>query len=408
MNILLINKYFYPKGGSEISLFNTAKILEEEGHHVSFFSMLHPLNIDTPYSKYFVSNVDFERPGSFKENVKTSMRIVYSLESRKKLEELLKQERPDIVHLHNIHHQISPSILYSLKKFKLPVVMTLHDYKMVCPTYRMVLRGRVCERCRNRRFFHCTVHRCHKNSVSKSILNTLEMYLHSCIFRSYTLVDVFISPSQFLKNRFWAMGFPGKIIHLPNFVFPDEFDPSLTWGDKTILYFGRLSREKGIYTLLQAMEGLPIRCKIFGDGPEKDNVQKIIKDKTLTNTFLYGFMEQEQLKKEVQNCMFVVLPSEWYENLPFSVIESFALGKPVVGANIGGIPELIRNEKTGMLFEPGNVDDLKKNILYLLDNSEKISKMGRTARTYIEQDLNPKNHYRELIKIYNEVLDRHK
>lgn len=407
MKILLVNKYFFPKGGSETSFFNTAKILKDHDHQVSFFSMAHPSNIKTLYSKYFVSNVDFEEPASFKKNIKTSARILYSMEAKKKLEELLRQETPDIVHLHNIHHQISPSILYTLKKFKLPVVMTLHDYKMVCPIYTMILRGQVCERCRDKRYFHCTLHRCCKDSFSKSFLNTIEMYFHNSILKSYNLIDVFISPSQFLESKLREMGFRGNIIHLRNFVIPEEFNPSYKWEDKTILCFGRLSREKGIFTLLQAVEGLPVLCKIFGDGPDKDTIQTYIKEKNLTNTFLCGFVDQEQLKKEVQKCMFVVLPSEWYENHPFSVIESFALGKPVVGAKIGGIPELIRDYKTGMTFEPGNAGDLRKKILYLLENSEKISNLGKTARNYIEQNLNPEKHYKELMKIYNLALNKH-
>jgi len=233
------------------------------------------------------------------------------------------------------------------------------------------------------------------------------MYLHNRIFKSNNLIDVFISPSQFLKNMLREMGFVGNIIHLQNFVVPEEFNPSYKWGDKTVLYFGRLSREKGISTLLQAMEGLSVRCKIFGDGPDKDNIQTHIKEKNLTNTLLNGFVDREQLKKEVQKCMFVVLPSEWYENFPFSVIESFALGKPVIGSKIGGLPELIQDYKTGMTFEPGNAGDLRKKILYLLDNSEKISDLGKMARNYIEQNLNPKKHYKELMEIYNLALNKH-
>lgn len=407
MKILLINKFFFVKGGSETSLFDTAAILEKNGHTVSFFAMAHPENRASSCTKYFVSHVDYDNSRSLSGTMKASFRLLYSWEARKKLERLLEEEKPDMAHLHNIHHQISPSILHTLKKHDLPIVLTLHDYKMVCPVYTLMLKGHICEKCRRGKFYHCFVHRCCKNSLAKSLLNTTEMYLHHNLLHIYDLVDVFISPSEFLKNKLLDMGFKGKIVLLPNIIDPVRFEPSFSWEKNRIIYFGRLSREKGIFTLLQAIEDLPIECQLFGEGPEKEKILQWIATKKMANVKLCGYVPQERLKEEVRKAMFVVLPSEWYENNPLSVLESFALGKPVIGSRIGGIPELVKDGKTGLTFEAGSAGELRKNILYLLDNSEKIRGLGKNARRYIEKNYTPEIHYRELMKIYAIARDDH-
>ncbi|MGD9345436.1 MAG: glycosyltransferase [Candidatus Aminicenantes bacterium] len=407
MKVLLVNKFFFLKGGSETSLFDTAALLEKRGHAVSFFSMEHPANRESQYAKYFVSNVDYDNPSSFSEKLKASIRILYSWEARKKLDRLLEKERPDIVHLHNIHHQISPSILHTLKKKDLPVALTLHDYKMVCPVYTLMRNGRPCEKCRHKRFYHCTTGLCCKGSFAKSLLNTLEMYLHHKWLHVYDLVDVFLSPSEFLRNKLLEMGFKGRIVHLPNVIDTAGFDPSYSWKEEHIVYFGRLSKEKGLYTLLQAAQGLPVECRIFGEGPERERLLQWIAEKKMDNVHLCGHVSQEKLKEEVRKAMFVVLPSEWYENNPLSVLEAFALGKPVVGARIGGIPELVRDEETGLTFEPGNAAELKKNILYLLDDSEKIMSLGKKARQHVERNNAPELHFQKLMNIYSTAKDNH-
>jgi glycosyltransferase involved in cell wall biosynthesis len=408
MRVLLVNKFFFLKGGSEASFFNTASILKKNGHIVSFFSMDHPENRQSPYAKHFVSHVDYEGPRSLSKTLKASLQILYSREARTKLERLLDEERPDVVHLHNIHHQISPSILFTLKKYDLPVIMTLHDYKMVCPVYTLISKGQICERCKNKNFYHCTVLRCSKNSLAKSLLNTLEMYLHHSLMHVYDSVDTFISPSLFLKTKLEDMGFKKRIVHLPHFIDSDRFAPSYSWENPSLVYFGRLSKEKGIFTLLQAIKGLSVECRIYGDGPEKKNIIQWIADKNLTNVQLCGHVSQERLKTEIQKAMFVVLPSEWYENSPFSVHESFALGKPVIGSRIGGIPEIVQDEKNGLTFEPGNAEDLRKNILYLLSNSERIRGLGENARCHVEKNYSPEKYYETLIKIYAEATENKK
>lgn len=408
MKILLVNKFFYLKGGAEASFFETAKLLKSKGHEVIFFAMEHPDNFSSCYAKYFVSKVDFNEAGSMLTKLKAAGRVLYSFEAKRKVRNLIEDERPDIVYLNNIHHQVSPSILHTFKKWNLPVVMSLRDYKMVCPTYSMLARGRICEKCKGEKYYWCLINRCTKNSYLKSASNVLEMYLHHRVLHIYNLVDLFIAPSLFLKEKTREMGFKGEVIHLPNFVKLDGFEASYDYNERSIVYFGRLSQEKGLFTLFKAIKGRNIELKIVGDGPLRQKLEYRIKEDRLDNVFFTGYKQDKELKEEITKSMLVVLPSEWYENNPRTVIEAFALGKPVIGAKIGGIPELVQDGKTGLTFEPGNAADLRDKIKYLINSPEKISEMGRNARKFVEKEMNPEKHYQQLMKIYQLAMEKHK
>jgi len=407
MKVLFINKFFFPKGGAETSFFATARLLEEKGHRIAFFSMAHPANQESPYSQYFVSRVDFENPDSFPEKMKIPGRILYSFEAKRKLSRLLKQDKPDVAHLHNIHHQISPSILHTLRKWNIPTVMTLHDYKMVCPVYTLFRQGKICEQCRKGKYYHCFLHRCSKDSYPKSLLNTMEMYLHHRLLHLYRLVDVLISPSRFLKEKIREMGMGGKVAYLPHFINVQDFLPSYRWSENSIVYFGRLSAEKGLFTLLKAVKGLGVICKIVGDGPLRSALENKARHEGLANVSFLGYRSQEQLKPEIQKSLLVVLPSEWYENNSRSLMESYALGKPVIGSRIGGIPEFIEDDKTGLLFEPGNPKDLREKIVHLTSRFEKIKKMGENGRKAAEENFNPESYYHQLMILYKRAMERH-
>jgi glycosyltransferase involved in cell wall biosynthesis len=404
VNVLLINKYFYPRGGSERTLFDTAALLQAEGHGVSFFSMSHPSNRETAFSRFFVSEIDFERPGSPVRSARAAARLLYSTEARTKLARLLDAARPDLVHLHNIHHQISPSIIPLLKKRGLPVVMTLHDYKMVCPVYTLARDGRPCEECRGGRFSRCFVHRCAKGSYGKSLLAAVEMVLHQRLLRLYRGVDVFLAPSRFLKNKMEEMGFSGRIVHLPNSLPVDGYEPDGGLPGEGALYFGRLSPEKGLATLLEAAERTGMSLKIAGEGPMKDALAAAIRERSLTNVSLLGYKPAEALVPVIRSSMFVVLPSAWYENQPYAVMEAFAQEKPVVAARIGGIPELVRDGETGLTFESGNAADLAEKATLLFRSPAQVRDMGRNARRLIETEFSPADHYRRLMGVYASVL----
>lgn len=408
MKVLLINKFFYPKGGAEVSFLKTADLLEQRGHRVSFFAMDHPLNPPSPFAEYFVSHVEFdEHLGGFRQ-VTAAARLLYSLEARRNLRRLLERERPDMAHLHNIYHQISPSIIDVLWKRKIPTVMTLRDYKLTCPVYTHLSNGKVCEKCVGGRYYHVVSNRCTKGSLLKSSLNMLEMYLHHKVLRIYEKVDMFISPSRFLLEKTKEMGFAGELIYLPNFVNCKEYDPLPDWKEKHIVYFGRLSKEKGLLTLLEAIKGLDVQLKIIGEGPERETLKNKAKTERIKNVLFLGYRKDRELTEEIRNSMFAVLPSEWYENNPRSIIEAFALGKPVVASRIGGIPELVKDKETGLLFTPGDPRDLREKIQWFLRCTDAIVVMGKNARQFVERELNPESHYTGLMQIYNRAIEKKK
>lgn len=238
----------------------------------------------------------------------------------------------------------------------------------------------------------------------KSLLNTIEMYFHHNILNIYRNVDCYISPSQFLKNKVLEMGFTGKIQWIPNFIDLDLFPPGYEWEEDSIVYFGRISKEKGLLTLIQAAMESDLKLKIIGDGPIRKELQSIVKEKDIQNVFFLGFKSGDELRDEIKKSMTVIVPSEWYENNPMSVIEAFALGKPVIGARIGGIPELVIDNETGLTFESGSTPDLKDKINWLVAHPEEISRMGRNARKMAEQEFTSETHYERLMRLYNSVL----
>ncbi|HDL63951.1 MAG TPA: glycosyltransferase, partial [Proteobacteria bacterium] len=371
-----------------------------------YFSMHHEKNLDCIEEAEFISRIDFESPGGIKEKLSQSLKLLYSFEARKKIDSLLKREKPDLAHLHSIYHQISPSIIHSLKKHGIPIVMTLHDYKMVCPAYSMVRRGQVCEECKGGRYYRCLFNRCTKESYAKSMLNAIEMYLHHRILSIYGSVDVFITPSRFMLNKLKGMGFRGFLVNLTYSLDPRECRPEYVSDNRTICYFGRLSSEKGIYTLFQAIKGLNVNLKVIGAGPAESALRARAREEGMTNVRFLGYLAGDALKDEVKRSSMVIVPSEWYENYPNSVMEAFALGKPVIGARIGGIPEMVKDGETGFTFSSGNADELRSKIRLLLDKPGLIIKLGKNARRFIEEELNPDRHYRELMKIYQTAKER--
>ena len=404
MKVLLINKFLFPKGGDAISTLETGKLLIENGHDVIFWGMDHPENIDFKYRKYFISYIDYNGPQRFFKKIKNALKIIYSFEAKNKISSLIKEWKPDIVHLNNFAHQITPSILGILKKLKIPTVMTLHDYKLVCPTYLLFQDGLPCERCKNKRYHHCLLNKCTKNSFSKSLINMLEMYLHHKILNIYDKIDLFISPSKFLIEKLKDMGFNKNIIFLPNFVELIDLKLSNNFKYKYILFFGRLSKEKGLSTLIDAVKDLKIILNIVGIGPVESELKNKIEVENISNINLLGFKKGKELTELIKESLYVIVPSEWYENNPLTILESYACGKPVIGSRMGGIPELIIDKKTGLIFNPGDKNDLKEKIKKLLDNPEKIEIMGSDARKFVEDNYNSKNYYNKIIDIYKKII----
>ena len=406
MKALLINKYLYRKGGDAICTLATGELLLNNGHDICCWGMGHPDNPEYPYEHMFVDYVDLVNGGGLRQQIKTAANILYSLEAKRKIQKLINIIQPDIVHLNNFAHQISPSILHVFKKYNLPSVMTLHDYKLICPAYTMLNNGKLCEKCKGGRYYHCVLNKCTKGSYAKSLVAMLEMYLHHKLLHIYDLIDVFISPSAFLKEKVKEMGFNREVIHLPNFVDLTDFQPKYQGEENSIVYFGRLSPEKGLLTLLKAVKGLDVQLKIIGDGPLKQELENKVSTENMSNVEFLGYRSGDELQGIIKNCIATITPSQCYENNPRTVIESFALGKPVIGTNIGGIPELVIDGRTGYTFEPGNPDDLRIKIKQLLKDPGKIIEMGKKARTFVETEFSSERHYDQLLNIYDMAIDK--
>jgi glycosyltransferase involved in cell wall biosynthesis len=407
MRVLLINKFLYPKGGDAVVTLETGKLLNRYGHKVEFWGMHHPDNPDYQYKDYFIPYVDYNSGSGIGKQIGMAANMFYSLPAKRMLRKLIADRfRPDIVHLHNIAHQISPSILDLFDQLDIPYVMTMHDYKLVCPSYNMIAKEKICERCQNGKYYQCFFQGCVKNSRVKSLISTAEMYLHHAILKIYSKVRYFISPSMFLKTKLQQMGWMGRIEYMPNFVQADDYIPSYSNDGKTVVYFGRFTNEKGIKTLIEAFKTLhKLRLKLIGDGPLKNLIKLQLMMERIENIEICDHMRPYELKQVISNSLLTILPSEWYENNPRSVIESFALGKPVIGSAIGGIPELVKDYETGLTFAPGNAEDLRSKIEHMAEHPAELKTMGQNARRFVENELNEAKHYRQLTEIYEKAME---
>lgn len=411
MKVLQVDKFYFIKGGAERYMFELSQLLKAHDHTVIPFSMKHPLNFSTPYARFFVENIDFHPNsllGSLVNGYKTAKRLFYSVESRRKIERLIQQNLPDIAHLHMIEHQISPSILDSLKRYSIPIVQTVHQYKLICPNYLLFnpLRGEICEKCIEGRYFRAFLSRCHKNSLLQSGLVALETYLHRFL-RIYEKVDIFLAPSHFMRKKLIEGGIPPqKVRHLFYTLNLNEY-PCQPSYENYFVYYGRLSAEKGLFTLLKAVEKVRgVKLLIIGDGPLRESLVRVVKQRNLTPKVEFcGYMGKEEIKGIVGRAKFVVVPSEWYENSPLVIYESFSMGKPVIGSRIGGIPELVDQDVNGLLFEPGHPEDLAEKIQLLWETPvERIREYGRAAREKAEKEFSPQVHYQRLLSVYEELL----
>lgn len=411
LKIAIVNKFFYLKGGSEKVMFDEAALLEDNGHKTAYFSMNHPKNPDDyKYSKYFIDYIELSNLGkeySLLEKLNIVKNLIYNNRAAASFEQFIADFKPDIIHCHNISSQISPSILFVAQKYGIPTVMTIHDCQLVCPGYLLMLSGnKICnKKCLKGNYWNCVLNKCVKNSYSASLVSTLQMYFNKYTGSYTNYVNKFIFPSQFLMNLSVESGISeAKAIHIPNFTDSENVVPNNT-NQGYFLYVGRLSVEKGLFTLLKAFRHLPgINLKIVGTGPIESELVKIKDNENLNNIEFLGYKTGEELKTIFKNCIALILPSECYENAPMTIIEAFAHGKPAIGSNIGGIPEMIEPKVTGLLFEAGNVLELAQEIAELNSNPDKVALMGLNSRKKAETVYSSKFHYEKLTELYNSLI----
>ncbi len=411
MQVLMCNSFYYLRGGVERCFFDLQKLLEAHGHQTIPFCMHHERNFPTPYSRYFVSSIDFpsllEQRNGLLTRLRVAERVLYSGEARWQMERLLADVHPDIAHVQEIDHEISPSILPVLRAAGIPVVQTLHDYKQLCPNTNFVSHGQVCERCRGRRYYHAVLRRCKRGSLSASLLAGLETSFHQLLRIWDRNVDVFIVPSRFLQRKLAEHGFRGRVVLLPHFVDLDRFQPRYEPGDY-LLYFGRLVDLKGVRTLLEAMRHVrpSARLVVAGDGELEAELRATAQQHGLSNVTFAGYLATDELIPLVQRAICTVFPSECYENYPLAVVESLACGTPVIGSDIGGIPDLVEDGVSGLLFESGNARQLAERIESLLADPQRAVEMGRNGRRQVEANNDPQHHYRQLMALYQSLLNR--
>jgi len=401
MRVILVNKFYYNRGGDCIYTLRLESLLKRNGHEVAIFSMQHKENFVNRYSDYWVSNIDFNNKNP-KDIIRSVSRPLYSREVINKFNKLLNDFLPDVVHLNNVHTHISPIISNIAQKRKIPIIWTLHDYKLICPNYLFYRDEEVCELC-SENLRSVIKMKC----IKKNLLGSMLAYWESKKWNRNILennTNIFISPSKFLKNKMMDSGFvSNKIVQIYNSISFTDIDKKKLVEDHLksdyYVYFGRLTKEKGIETLLNAACMLKdFKLKIFGSGPLEEKLKKQFNYEHIQ---FYGHKSWAELKVELLNAKFFVIPSEWYENNPLSIIEAFSLGLPGIGSRIGGIPELIQNNFTGLLFAPKNVSELSEKIEELF-NSNNLETFVLNAFTFSRQ-FGEDEYYEKLLSLYKQV-----
>ena len=370
----MINKFLHPNGGSETYMFKLGEYLNSNGHEVQYFGMEHNGRCVGNAVESYTSDMDFHN-GSKLSKLTYPIKTIYSREARKKIRKVLDDFKPDVCHINNFNYQLTPSIILEIRKWekhekkKCKIVFTAHDYQLVCPNHMLnnPNTGNICEKCLGGKFTNCTKGKCIHGSTMKSIIGTCEAFFWK-LKGVYKQIDSVICCSEFMKTKMDTNAiFANKTIALHNFI--DSVEWKDTNKDEYVLYFGRYSKEKGIGTLIEVAKELPNVNFVFaGVGPLEDDL------KDISNVKNVGFKKGNELEELIRKAKFSVYPSEWYENCPFSVMESQMYGTPVLGANIGGIPELISVGETGEIFASGNKDDLKEKVSNMWSDNEKLEK----------------------------------
>lgn len=399
LTILQIGQNYRMYGGSDKYQLDLSGLLERSGHTVIPFAARSADNKKTPWSRYFPEGADFESPG-----VRDVVNYVYSANARRSITRLITEQHVDLAHLHIYYGKLTASILKPLNERNIPVVQTVHDYKILCPIYTLYRNGKPCELCNGSRFYNVLLNRCNRGSVSRSFLSMIESYA-SKFLGVVDRVDHFIAVSRFVREKLIASGIPGdKVTAVHNYVDTAQFRVGGEKG-KYIFYLGRLEKYKGVFTLLEAAQLVPtIEIRIAGHGGEQERVKRIIHEKKINNVKLLGYLDGHVLQEALDRAICTVLPSECHETFGLAITESFASGKPVIASAVGGIPEIITDGEDGGLFEARDHIRLAELMRWYWEHREEAQRMGEKGRLKVERSFNPKAHLEQVLKIYDSVL----
>jgi glycosyltransferase involved in cell wall biosynthesis len=397
MKVLMANKFFFRKGGAEVVMFQERNFLLRSGEEVIEFSMQEERNCESAHESHFVSHKHYGE-GSKRSKLGLALSLIHSREAVSKIASLIDKTRPDLMHCHNIYHQITPSIVRVAKSRGIPVVLTLHDFKPMCPVYVRLQAGRPCSLCLDGDFHQVLKNRCADGSIGASAL----LYAEAVIQRwlgNYERVDRFLAPSRFMRDAALHRFRSEQVALLYNGVDTAEIEVS-TRDEGYVLYLGRLSKEKGVETLLKAHEAAGTwDLLVAGTGPLACGLQTRYR-----NARFVGQLSGQALKATIGGASAIVVPSEWYENCPMSVLEAMAYGKPVVASRIGGIPELVVDGETGVLFEPGDAGDLQRHVSRLMGDASLRARMGAAGRIRAERQFSIEKHNATLIETYRSLV----
>ena len=409
MRILQINNCHYRRGGADVVYMNTGELLESYGHKLVYFSVKNKKNKKSKFEKFFLNNVDFIN-NSLLKKILLVPRFFYSFETKNKLDKILDIYDPEIAHVHLYKGNITASFLPVLRKRKIPILISLHDYGLLDP-HNILLNGdlEISEKCIHGSVFNCVLDKSNRNSYFLSFLSTIEYLFHAIFFPFDKYFNTILAVSKFSQAKHLeSKKFNWSIEHLYNFSpLYNSKDVFIKDKPKYLLYYGRLSKEKGIKTLIKAVEKFKgkVELKIVGSGSL--NFKDYISQNNLSYIDLIGFKQGEELHKLIRESLFVMVPSEWYENNPMTIIESYCLRTPVIGSRVGGIPEIIVEGKTGFTFKMGDVSDLADKINRGINLTlDQYKLMQQNAKEFAKQNFSPTIHYNKLIKLYKKTIKK--
>jgi len=401
--LLAINNYYYRRGGAEVLFLEHNRMFENIGWQVVPFAMHHPNNLPSAWSEYFPDEIEFGASYGLAGKLARASRVIYSLQARRRMHRLLHKVQPQIAHVHNIYHHLSPSFLPLLRKRGVPVVMTVHDLKLACPAYTMMSDGKPCERCRGGKLYNVAVHRCIKGSLALSSLVMVEAYAHRALRLYRDNVDRFVVPSRFLLEKLVQWGWPReRFVYIPNFVNVGRFKPDSPPG-RRFVYCGGLIDLKGVATLVQAAALARQPLTIVGSGPDEARLRALSKANGGDVVFT-GHLPKDAVARVMQEARAIVVPSECHENAPLSLLEAYAAGRPVIGSRIAGIPELVREDETGALYPIGNAQALADALSRFAELPDaRVAAMGAAAHAWVERDFNAGVYLERQLALYESL-----
>ncbi len=404
MKILQIHKYHFVRDGAARYVFELTKLLESHGHEVVPWSVQHVDNVPTPWSRFFVTERRYDRREGLVSDAEKVANMIWSREAATKLRALLREFRPDVVHIHNIYHHLSPSILSVLKREGIPVVWTVHDFKWICPNYMLYTEEAPCERCHVYKYWNAVAHRCVDDSRLASAVAAVEMAIHRLGGWYERDVALAVTPSDFLRNLLgrWGKNL-SRIRHVPNFVDPAAFAGLTATVGEEIVYAGRLSEEKGVKKILEMAAALPdLPFRFIGTGPMEGELKDAVAAHGLKNVVFSGFLSGNELYAAIAGARLVLVPSRWFENFPFAVLEAMALGKTVLASSTGGVPEIIEDGVSGLLLPPDDLPRWVDAIRRCAQDEIRLTQIGEKARQRVGL-FSPELHYERLMRIYGDV-----